>query len=536
MKNCSEKSIINCLLIICLSLGFISLAVVYLPDKIQSKEYKTNSPKRLAELLPKNSAAKNMQDIKLAKGSIYSKFVPESKPNQAHAASQKSQPVVVPANTSVQSKTHAPSSLYLKSRQPISYQFKVPISLEPDVTFWKFIYSKYNSHQEVFHDPRHLSIIYSALDFKNIDNHPTLSEAEKQERRADYIEAEKDKILNILAKLKQGVPENELNAKERHIKRLFYKISEKDKFSKAIERGVRSQTGQKDKFLAGLKYSARYLGEIEKIFEIEGLPRELTRLVFVESMFNPAALSSVGAKGFWQFMKSTGKVHDLNINSLVDERADPIHSTYAAAKLLKKNYQELGSWPLAINAYNSGCGRLKQAKRRLGTSSITTIVRNFKHPAYGFASRNFYMEFLAALEIVENYKKYFGEIEFDEPLRYDVVKLNRPVLLKELGKSCQVPHQLLAELNPGLSPNVVFGNKHFPASYDLRLPEKKGNICVNQAYNAPAVTKLWHVVEHGETIEDIARMYNLSRKELLKKNQHLNNKGRLRPGQKIKIY
>ncbi|MFH1873967.1 MAG: transglycosylase SLT domain-containing protein [Pseudomonadota bacterium] len=541
MKPGSEKKIINLLLIVCLSLGFISLVVVYLPDKIQGQEQKIKKepqPKRLSDLLPQRSATEAKKDVELAQGIIYSRFVPEPKPEQIQkdAETQTTQTVVVPANATVQNKVHAVSSLTNNKRPSISYQFKTPIALEPDVTFWKYIYTKYDSHQEVFHDPRYLNIIYSVLDFKHIDNNQDLTEFERQEKRKDFIEAEKERILVILKKLQQEILEDKLTAKEKHIQRLFSTISEQAKFANAIERGVRAQTGQSDKFLAGLKYSGRYLGEMETIFEIEGLPRELTRLVFVESMFNPDAHSAVGAKGFWQFMKATGKIHDLNINSLVDERADPIHSTYAATRLLKKNYEELDSWPLAINAYNAGLGRLKQARKTMGTSNITTIVRNFKHPAYGFASRDFYMEFLAALEIVENYEKYFGKIAFDQPLRYDVIKLNRPILLKQLSQDCNVPSEQIAEFNPGLRDNVIYGTKHLPAYYELKLPEKTGNACLTQAYNAPTVTQLWHVVENGETVKDIARLYGLSQERLLEINNHLNKHKQLRPGQKIKIY
>src|SRR5262249_25405097 len=156
---------------------------------------------------------------------------------------------------------------------------------------------------------------------------------------------------------------------------LFDSIDEPDKFSAAAEPGrIRIQTGQKDKFLKAIAWSGRYLTPIENIFTSYGLPMELTRIIFVESMFNLKARSKVGASGIWQVMPGTGRLF-MNVNSVADERNDPIEATHGAALLLKSNFETLGAWPLAVNAYNSGPQNLMNAKMELGTDDIGIIAK-----------------------------------------------------------------------------------------------------------------------------------------------------------------
>ena len=136
-------------------------------------------------------------------------------------------------------------------------------------------------------------------------------------------------------------------------------------------------------------------------------------LPHVESSFNPRAYSKVGAAGLWQFMRSTGRRY-MRIDGAVDDRLDPFRSTEAAAQLLAYNYRVLGTWPLALTAYNHGTAGMRRAKETLGTDDIVRIVRNYTSRTFGFASRNFYVSFLAALEIDRNPEKYFGSLQKDE--------------------------------------------------------------------------------------------------------------------------
>jgi membrane-bound lytic murein transglycosylase D len=126
---------------------------------------------------------------------------------------------------------------------------------------------------------------------------------------------------------------------------------------------------------------------------------ELAALPMVESSYNPQAYSKAGAVGLWQFIRSTGKQY-LTIKRKRDDRRDPIRATEAAAHLLRHNYETLGSWPLAITAYNHGREGILTARAAVGSSAIEEIIARYNGPRFGFASRNFYAEFLAALEVV----------------------------------------------------------------------------------------------------------------------------------------
>src|SRR5437763_250276 len=148
---------------------------------------------------------------------------------------------------------------------------------------------------------------------------------------------------------------------------------------------VRFQLGQADRFRAGLIRSGAWETHIAQVLANLGLPAELAVLPHVESSFNPAAYSKVGAAGLWQFMRSTGRRY-MRIDSAVDDRLDPFRSTEAAAQLLAYNYRVLGTWPLALTAYNHGTAGVRRAKETLGTDDIVRIVRSYNSRTFGFAS------------------------------------------------------------------------------------------------------------------------------------------------------
>jgi len=131
------------------------------------------------------------------------------------------------------------------------------------------------------------------------------------------------------------------------------------------------------------------------------VPEELVALPLIESSFDNRARSHAKAAGLWQFLRSTARRFGLSVRGKQDERYDPVRSTAAAARMLKHHHEELGSWPLAITAYNHGLGGIKRAVQTLGTQDIGRIVAEYQGRRFGFASRNFYAEFLAAMELME---------------------------------------------------------------------------------------------------------------------------------------
>jgi len=409
-----------------------------------------------------------------------------------------------------------------------------PEGFEADVAFWRDIYSRYDKNFVVLHHPRYLDIVYDVVDLRDIESDPRLGDIEREHMRKRRVASHRERVEDTLEKLALGPDPSGLSAQERQIRDLFADVKEPKKFRRAVrEDGVRAQLGQADKFITGLKFSNRYLGEVERIFKLYGVPVEITRLIFVESMFNTRARSSAGASGIWQFMPGTGRIF-LRMNKIYDERNDPIAATHGAAKLLTQNYQKLGSWPLAINAYNAGRGRLTQAVNQLGTRDIGRIMRDFKHRAYGFASRNFFLEFLAAYDVAEHNERYFGAIEFDDPLRYEEVVCDYHISLPSVANLARIPMDEIEELNPGLKARTLMGKTLVPAGTTIRIPEGKGELFVALAARSPKSRRgpVHHVVQRGETLASIASIYGVTPAQIMKTNR---TGRRVRRGQTLKI-
>jgi len=428
-----------------------------------------------------------------------------------------------------------PSLLSVSKKDPQKDWIYSPASLEIDVAFWRDIYAKYHTDQVVLHHPKYLDIVYDVVELSDITRDPRLTDREKDYQKEKRIEEKRKNIENILEKLAEGGTARSLTDEEWQLKKLFDGVKENDPFKKALEvHGIRGQRGQRDKFIEGLKYSGKYLGEIEAVYEQHGLPVELTRIIFVESMFNLKAKSHVGASGVWQFMPATGKLY-LRINDLVDERNDPILATHASAKLLRHNYNELKTWPLAINAYNAGRGRMQQAVKMLGTRDISIIVKNFEHGSYRFASRNFFPEFLAALEVAEHHERYFGPINFEQPLKYEVVKSPYHISLPDVLRIASIDIEKFEELNPAFTYKVLNGKIQIPSGFSIRIPEGRGELFMLAAARSPKSKKgaIYHVVERGETLATIANTYGIKPDSLRRANSGIHRQPS--QGQKLVI-
>ena len=470
MTQSREQTIINILLIICLILGIITLILFIIPDKVAITGHDipqgdTSLPllRDIVPALPQTTIQKKQPSITLRLNP--DRTIQSTSKNNHHAITPS--PKKISPN---QINHHASKLSTLGKKKTYANWMRHPTVLKQDIQFWIDIYSKYTGNHVVLHHPRYLHIIYDIVDLTDIDQNNRLSDLEKEFQKEKRVDNRRDEIEDILITISSGTPNRYLTDYAFTIKEMFAKTSEKDAILNAHKKhGIRAQYGQRDKFKNALQLSGAYLGEIESIFDQYKLPKEITRLIFVESMFQVKAQSSVGAAGLWQFMRSTGKQY-LTINRFVDERFNPIESTHAAAKLLRYNYNTIGSWPLAINAYNTGLGRMKQAVKKLGTKNISTIVRRFKHRNYGFASRNFFLEFLAAHHVAENYHKYFAAISFNTPMNFDELLLERHI---------SVPHTIaltnhsldeFQALNPQLTDAVISGKFLLPMGYSIFVP------------------------------------------------------------------
>ena len=278
-----------------------------------------------------------------------------------------------------------------------------PPELEPDIAFWRSIFAEVSTQQALVHDNRYLQVVYARIDVP-----ADLSPAERRRVTEGPIQ----RYRNILTSLGNG-KRTGLTSEEQRVLGLWPAGVSNAELREAATR-VRIQMGLSDRFLAGLKRSGAWRPHIEKQLAAKGVPAGLVALPHVESSYNNDSNSHVGAAGLWQFMRATAREF-MEVDSVVDERRDPFRSSEAAAQLLAYNYSVLKSWPLAITAYNHGLGGMRRAVRQMGTEDIAVINRRYSAPSFGFASRNFYVSFLAALEVEQNAEKYFGPVTLDPP-------------------------------------------------------------------------------------------------------------------------
>lgn len=351
-----------------------------------------------------------------------------------------------------------PFSLLASNPCSASDPFPTFPCLEPNVRFWIDTYTKYPTTKGIIHDATDLSIVYGIIDLLPPD---TAGAPKTNQKRIKTAKEQYKKLLEELAE--DGAPED---PEKRRIADLFGAKARPDAFREAID-NIRCQVGQRDRFEKGLIRSGAYLQRMKVIFRSHGLPEDLCFLPHVESSFDYTAYSKAGAAGIWQFTRATGKKF-LTVNKFLDERRDPLRATEAAAKLLKSNYELLDDWPMAVTAYNHGIAGMLRAKREAGT--YVSVFENFEGRRFGFASRNFYSEFLAARHVAGNYEHYFNDLQVKEALEAREVLTKGQSSVAELSRHYDVDLETLRALNPALGKPVYKGQRHVPKGYRLRLP------------------------------------------------------------------
>jgi len=381
------------------------------------------------------------------------------------------------------------------------FDFTVPAGLESRVKFWKKVYTQYSTQHAIIHDQDNLDIIYDVVYLGD----KVLSSKARNRKVKPHIRKYK-KLLRKLGRLKH--PDNLTPEEER----LYYLV--KDNFFRAA-RNMRVQLGQRDRFQQGLIKSGLYMKEIKRIFKEVGVPVELTTLPHVESSFQLNAYSSAGAAGVWQFTRSTGRRY-MKVGYEVDERRDPIIAAYAAARLLKYNYDELQSWPLAITAYNHGANGMRRAKKRHG-DDIAKIIANYKSRRFGFASQNFYSEFLAALEVIRHPRQYFPGIVMEKPFETSEFPIEDFIHVSTLEQYFGMSREEIAQYNPSLRRPVISGKRRIPKNYVFKAPVDRNldfdglyaSIPENLKFNKQVRVR-WYTVRRGDALSTIARRLRTS--------------------------
>jgi membrane-bound lytic murein transglycosylase D len=324
-------------------------------------------------------------------------------------------------------------------------------------------------------------------------------------------------------------------------------------FANIIRNHIRVYTDTKvESTMAILGLMDYYFPMIEDVFDSYGLPSELKYMAVIESALNPNAVSRVGATGMWQFLYSTGKLYGLTINSVVDERRDPVKATHAAAKYLRDMYNIYHDWVLVIAAYNCGPGNVDKAIRRSGNRKDYWEIY-YRLPR---ETRGYIPGFIAATYTLTYYKEHnIQPLPINIPLATDTIMVTKDIHLTQISEVMGIPLGELRALNPQYKTGLVPGSsKPQPLTHvgdfiglsdtirnhksDIYL--SKANLTVNptrSAYLPPDVkgkTKLYYTVKDGDNLGFISEWYKVGLTDLRYWNDIYSNT--IRVGQKLAIF
>jgi len=419
----------------------------------------------------------------------------------------------------------APTLLILLINFPFSLlaasaDFPVPDSIRPAINFWVSVYTQADTKSGFLHDAHDLSIVYTKL-----------------ERERSVINSTREEISADLKVLATG-KRSDLTPSQQSLLDLWGRETPNERLARAAV-NIRWQLGQSDRFIAGIKRSGAYRSHIEEVIRAKGLPVELAILPHVESSYHPGAYSSAAATGMWQFVRATAQ-RFMQVDYVVDQRLDPYAATYGAMELLEYNYNALGSWPLALTAYNHGANGIARAVRDVASIDIGKIISDYRGPRFGFASRNFYPQFLAALEVDSRSEEFFGPIFKDREPDYQRFEMDAFVDSRLLAETLGVSLKDLQRDNPALQPSVWSGTKRIPRGYVVKIDRTSYRNDLAGAIHAIPASELYgeqipdvsYTVRRGDSLSVIADRYDTSISELVAINQ-LRDRNRIRVGQTL---
>ncbi len=408
--------------------------------------------------------------------------------------------------------------------------FPQPVELQPDIDFWVSIFTRYTTDQGVLHDSRNLAVVYEVIDFES-----DLGRRARQRR----VSSRREKVQAVLRSLASGKRED-LSDDEARVLALWPTNVSNQSLAIAAKQ-IRYQQGLQDRFREGLMRAGRWRDYINNEFVALGVPVDLAALPHVESSYNPNARSNVGASGIWQFTRSTGR-RFMRIDHVIDERNDPFSATRAAGKLLAYNYSITGNWPMAITAYNHGLAGVRRAMRQYGDTAYVDILRKYNGRTFGFASRNFYVAFLAARQVDQNAEQYFPDLVIERPTRFSETDLKAFVPIEDLSEALGVSLGQISTHNPSLQATVMTGSKLLPGGFQLRLPSSmlEGSIddliagIPASAWQNEQLPDKFHTVRRGDTLSEIADYYKTRVSTLVALN-NLSSSNRIRAGQRLRL-
>ncbi len=272
--------------------------------------------------------------------------------------------------------------------------FPTPRALVPAVQFWVEVFTRYTTADVIIHDRIEPGVVYQVA---------RVGEGADVESHVHAV-ADRLELTSLLR------PAGGLLLAPDAVRRAADPVG---------EARLRVQRGLRDVFAQALVAKRLYRPIVEQALAREGLPEELSALPLVESSYHPGARSPAGAVGLWQLTRETGQRY-LRVDGQVDERRDPARASQAAARHLRALRAALPGWPLALTAYNRGLAGCEQARRAVGSDDLGVVVTRYRGPGFGFAARNFYAQFLAALHVARNADRYFPELAPARMVEYRV--------------------------------------------------------------------------------------------------------------------
>jgi membrane-bound lytic murein transglycosylase D len=291
-----------------------------------------------------------------------------------------------------------------------------------------------------------------------------------------------------------------------------------------------------------LERSTRFLGLVKQTLKEEGVPEDLAYVALIESGFNSTARSHAKAVGYWQFIRGTGERYGLKVNSLVDERRDPIKSTVAAARYLKSLYNLFGSWHLAFAAYNVGENRVKYQVMKHQTRDLWELIRLGGLPA---ETKQYVPKFIAARMIAKHPEKYgFKNLQFEKPITFETVKVEHPISLSHVAHTLGISNSELKSRNPMFRTDLVPVNGAGVA--EIRVPVEKADSAliamtkskVNPRHLAAAEAIdpdfVMYKVKRGDTLASIAYHFGTKISQIRSLNK-FGRKSTIVAGVKIKV-
>lgn len=340
--------------------------------------------------------------------------------------------------------------------------------MEGAVSFWEDIFTRYGKNQILVHDAETVDLVWEVLDVSG--DYETDPDSAREQRRivSEAVRRWEETLSTLAVRLRERKP---LEAGEQAVVEIVRKRlgrpPEAGDFAEFAGR-LHTQRGIRERFTRGWVLAGRYLPHMAEIFKETGVPLDILALPLFESSFVLSSRSSKGAVGVWQFIRSTGRIYLGQVNKQLDYRLDPILATRGAARYLLDAHRRLGSWPLAVMSYNHGVGGISRARDEFGTDHVR-IMKHYASRLFGFASRNYYPEFLAALRILRNPQQYFPpDVTPHPPWLFTRVELNAKTPVKTVLDRFDVDHGTFLAYNPAVlsrSPKLSL-----PAGYPVRLP------------------------------------------------------------------